>query len=157
MTIIQACQDFACVSQPEWAASQPDEGSSSESETDPARPTQTLHVILTRPHTVLLLATVTGGVAYRGVFTGAMAQQFGQSDGKMDIYEMFTRAVASLEKQQIPEIRATLTKKLILPPPIERTDSENMGAASSSTVVLQCAHKAVANFLLLTLESVSFT
>ena len=131
MTIIQACQDYARLSQPPGAASQPDEVSSSESEseTDPARPTQTLHVILTRPHTVLLLATVTGGVAYRGVFTGAMAQQFGQSDGKMDIYEMFTGAVASLEKQQIPEIRATLTKKLILPPPIERTDSENMGAS----------------------------
>ena len=136
MTIIQACQDYARLSQLQGAASQPDEGTSSdsESETDPARPTQTLHVILTRPHTVLLLATVTGGVAYRGNFTGTMAQQFGQSDGKMDIYEMFTRAVASLpqEKQQIPEIRATLSKKLILPPAIDRTDSENVGSASSS-------------------------
>ena len=28
------------------------------------------HITLTRPHTVLLLATVRDGLAYRGVFTG---------------------------------------------------------------------------------------
>ena len=39
-------------------------------------PHQDQHITLTRPHTVLLLATVRGGVAYRGVFTGAMADQF---------------------------------------------------------------------------------
>ena len=136
MTIIQACQDYARLSQPPGAANQPDEGTSSdsESETDPARPTQTLHVILTRPHTVLLLATVTGGVAYRGNFTGAVAQQFGQSDGKTEICEMFRRSVSNMPKvEQTPEMRTTMGKTLIVPPAIDRTDSENLGAASSET------------------------
>ena len=133
---MQACQDYARLSQLQGAASQPDEGTSSdsESETDPARPTQTLHVILTRPHTVLLLATVTGGVAYRGNFTGAVAQQFSLSDGKTEICEMFRRAVSNMPKvEQTPELRTTMSKTLIVPPAIDRTDSENLGAASSET------------------------
>ena len=48
-------------------------------------PLSNQHITLTRPHTVLLLATVRGGVAYRGVFTGAMADEFRSADGKKDI------------------------------------------------------------------------
>ena len=121
MTIIQACQDYARLSQLQGAASQPHEGTSSdsESETDLARPTQTLHVILTRPHTVLLLATVTGGVAYRGAFTGAFATQLSSSDGNTDIYSMYNQAVAVMKADgqyidQNPKFESVTYKQLVL-------------------------------------------
>ena len=44
--------------------------------TSPSDPGSNQHITLTRPNTVLLLATVRGGVADRGVFSGAMANQF---------------------------------------------------------------------------------
>ena len=82
------------------------------------------HITLTRPNTVLLLATVRGGVAYRGVFTGAMADQFRSADGKKDINAMFTLAAnstrqrndGSLAAEQIPKLESTTHKLLILPP-----------------------------------------
>ena len=82
------------------------------------------HITLTRPNTVLLLATVRGGVAYRGVFTGAMADQFRSADGKKDINAMFTLAAnstrlridGSLAAEQIPKLESTTHKFLILPP-----------------------------------------
>ena len=84
---------------------------------DPARPTQTLNIILRRPHSVLLLSTVRGGLAYRGLFTGAIADQICMSDGETDIYTMFTRAAGMLTNQdQTPEVRGPLEKSLIFPP-----------------------------------------
>ena len=82
------------------------------------------HVTLTRRNTVLLLATVRGGVAYRGLFTGAMADQFRSADGKKDINAMFTLAANSarlrndglLAAKQIPKLESTAHKFLILPP-----------------------------------------
>lgn len=87
---------------------------------DQARPTQSLSIILRRPHTLLLLSTVTGGLAYRGLFTGAMADQIRMSDGETDIFTMFTNAVDTLTgTDQTPEVRATLGKRLIFPPASE--------------------------------------
>jgi hypothetical protein len=114
--IIQACQIFTThgVVQPQ------------EYESDPATPSQVndphsnKHIVLRRPHTVLLLATVTGGLAIRGAFTGALADQIRAADGKTDIYSMFNRAVNSMIRNepacvgQTPEIRATTDKNLIL-------------------------------------------
>ena len=67
---------------------------------------------------MLLLATVRGGVAYRGVFTGAMADQFRSADGKKDINAMFTLAASSARQkhEQIPKLESTTHKFLILPP-----------------------------------------
>ena len=98
------------------------------STSDPApvqhsNPQQDTHITLTRPHTVLLLATVRGGRAVRVAFTGAMADQFVIADGKKDISAMFDCAVRSLRKgrdeqteEQIPEFRKTTDNVLILPP-----------------------------------------
>ena len=68
------------------------------------------HIVLTREHTVLLLATVTGGVAYRGAFTSAVADQIRAADGKTDICTMFCKAAKNLScEKQCPEFRMTLS------------------------------------------------
>ena len=117
--LIQACQK---------GINRLSESSSASVKEDPlptqlSDPSSNQHITLTRPHTVLLLATVRGGVAYRGMFTGAMADQFRSSDGRTDIYRMFTQAVSAMKKsqpestyQQDPEFRAVTEKTLILPP-----------------------------------------
>ena len=64
---------------------------------------------------MLLLATARGGVAYIGVFTDAMADQFGSADGERDIYAMFTGA-SSKCSQQNPKFENTAKKRLVLPP-----------------------------------------
>lgn len=80
------------------------------------------HITLLRPETVLLLATVRGGKAKRGAFTGAMADEFREADGKKDIGYMFDSAVYKLKQDpdcesicQCPEFRKTTSKVLIMP------------------------------------------
>ena len=102
--LIQACQ----VASP---------GASVISTTDPAPvqisdPQKDTHITLTRPHTVLLLATVRGGIAIRGAYTGAMADQFRSADWKTDISVMFDRASKIMDERedcqylgQCPEFR----------------------------------------------------
>ena len=83
--LIQACQ-----------VASPGEQSSTSSDPAPVQvsdPHVDQHITLLRPHTVLLLATVRGGKAIRGAFTGAMADEFRSADGKMTVDEMFDRAV----------------------------------------------------------------
>ena len=60
-------------------------------------PDSNQHITLTRPHTVLLMSTVRGGVAYRGAFTGAIATQLNSSDGNTDIYSMYNQAVTAMK------------------------------------------------------------
>ena len=68
------------------------------------------------------MATVTGGLAYRGAFTGAIANGFREADGKKDISSMYISAAAdSACREQCPEFRMTLDKTLILPPVINNT------------------------------------
>lgn len=110
--MIQACQECPTSGVGHQTAS---------GQSDPAIPPQAIdqerHIVLDRPHTVLLLATVTGGVALRGAFTGAIAEAFRKADGKIDICEMFHEAVNSMSNdEQIPEMRVTTRKLLILPP-----------------------------------------
>ena len=77
------------------------------------------HLILNRPHTVLLLATMRDGYAKRGAYTGALAAELRKTDNKTDIHQMHARAVTHLTntqgETQYPELRSTLTKILILP------------------------------------------
>ena len=86
-------------------------------------PVDNTHIVLSRPHTVLLLATVRGGTAIRGAFTQAMADQFRYADGKPDISVMFDRASKIMDKRedcpyisQCSELRKTTKKQLILQP-----------------------------------------
>ena len=91
-----------------------------------ADPLRNMHIVLTRPHTVLLLATVTGGVAHRGAFTSAVADQIRATDGKTDICTMFCKAAKNLScEKQCPEFRMTLSKMLALPPVINNTSAGN--------------------------------
>lgn len=99
-----------------------------DSESDPATPTQVSdpysnqHITLTRPHTVLLLSTIRGRKAKRGLFTGAMADEFRSADGKKDIHAMFIKAHDAMKRNnpkavdRYPEYRTTTQKFLILPP-----------------------------------------
>ena len=120
--LIQACQDADRA-----LASHATGGGTPEPDPAPTQlsdPHRDQHITLTRPNTVLLIATVRGGVAYRGVFTGAMADQFRSADGKKDINAMFTLAANStrqrsdglLAAEQIPKLESTTHKFLILPP-----------------------------------------
>ena len=99
-------------------------GQSTSPETDAGawNPDDHKSVILDRPHTLLLMSAVTGGVAIRGAFTGAMARQFAKADGKTTINDMVTNAIIDMKKNEVegydqaPEARNTLQKSLILPP-----------------------------------------
>mgnify|MGYP001801061152 CR=1 FL=1 len=84
--------------------------------------TQNQYITLKRPNTVLLHATVSGGVAYRGLFLGAMGEEIGTTDNVTDIYEMYRKAVAKMKKdapacvlRQIPKFESTADKNLVLP------------------------------------------
>ena len=83
-----------------------------------ACPSVNTHIILTIPHTVLLLASMRDGFAKRGAYTDAMAHEFRTAEGNSDIYELHGRAVAEMIKkygdEQTPELRSTLKKKLVL-------------------------------------------
>lgn len=85
------------------------------------------HISLERPNTVLISATVPGGKAYRGAFTGALSDQIRHADGKADIHEMFQQAYKQLQKEhpkQTPVLSHTLRKSLVLPPSIKVASEE---------------------------------
>lgn len=78
------------------------------------------HATLKRKHTALFMATVEGGVAVRGAYTTAMADQIKKADGITDVIQMHTRAVKAMEiipecASQVPEQRSTLKRRLIIP------------------------------------------
>ena len=88
-----------------------------------AEPNEEKHIVLTRPNTLLLMSTVTGGNSIRGVFTGALADQIATADGKKSIEDMQAQARVEMQSyrhqlyhMQIPEMRSTLMKRLVLPP-----------------------------------------
>ena len=115
--LLQACQAADDAQLAKYTAST----SHDPAPTSLSDPLSNQHITLTRPHTVLLLATVRGGVAYRGVFTGAMADEFRSADGKKDIYAMFNSAAAEVAatlgcENQDPKFESTTKKTLILPP-----------------------------------------
>ena len=75
-------------------------------------------VELRRPHTLLLMSTVAGGGAERGLFTGAIATAL-QQDKSEEIYNTFRTAVQITEQEcpgQTPVMYSTLKKSLVLHP-----------------------------------------
>ena len=94
--------------------------------TDAAAPARSVKetsqlIHLKRPNSVVLLATVSGGTAIRGAFTGAFADEIRMTDGEKDIYSMFTAATFNMQNaddstMQQPLIMSTLTRRLVLPP-----------------------------------------
>ena len=75
------------------------------------------HIVLNRPHTVLLLASMKGGLAYRGAYTDAFAEEL-RNANRSDIADIHQRAVVKMIElrgdNQTPEMRSTLKKKLVL-------------------------------------------
>ena len=70
------------------------------------------------------MSTLPGKVAYRGVFTGALAREFAKADDKLSIYDMIDRAKLEMERittthsvNQVALMTSTLTKSLVFPPP----------------------------------------
>ena len=75
VVIIQACQGVTVTSPSAPAVTQADASR--------ANPDQE-HIVLTRPHTLLLMSTVARKPAKRGAFTGALAKQIAKADGWED-------------------------------------------------------------------------
>lgn len=80
------------------------------------------YINLYRQHSCLLLSSVIGGASVRGAYTGALAQQFRNADGETTFSQMITDAKIQMQrthpesKNQVPDTRETLMKKLVLPP-----------------------------------------
>ena len=75
------------------------------------------HVSLCRPNTVLLLATVRGSVAVRGLFLKTIGKAISAADGKSDIYDMFNQAAAEVIAQysyQHPKFHFTTSEDTLL-------------------------------------------
>ena len=77
------------------------------------------HFTLKRPHSIMCVATVAGGSAERGLLIGHLAKKLCESDSTTEFETLLRKAIQNmclLEWNQVPEIRNTLTKRLILPP-----------------------------------------
>ena len=114
--VVQACQMYRTsgLSLP----AEPQAGPSTAIDANRANPPEQTRIDLKRPHSVMMLATVPGGAAVRGAFTGALADEISQADGKTDIHAIFTKAsdaISSNSFAQQPVFRSTLRKKLVLP------------------------------------------
>ena len=76
---------------------------------------------LKRPHTLLLMSTINGRTSLRGAYTGELAHQFRQADGKTSVTEMHYKAVQRMNggyEWQVPEVRGTLIRgSLVFPKP----------------------------------------
>jgi hypothetical protein len=108
--LVQACQQSGDV-----------KGSSFDDMAMRSSPAENTHIVLERPHTLLLFSSLRGGFAKRGAYTDAMAQQFKHANGKSDIHDMHAKAVLKIREQygdkQTPEFRSTLKFRLILTRP----------------------------------------
>ena len=66
---------------------------------------------------MLLLASMKGGLAYRGAYTDAFAEEL-RNANRSDIADIHQRAVVKMIElrgdNQTPEMRSTLKKKLVL-------------------------------------------
>ena len=51
-------------------------------------PTESKYIVLERANTILLLSSVSGGVAVRGAYTKAFTKQLSKSNGKLEIEQM---------------------------------------------------------------------
>lgn len=71
-----------------------------------------------RPHTLLLMATSHNGIAVRGKYTGAIAEQVKLADETTHIIDIHEKAAASIcgrsPLNQMPSFHSTLSKKIYL-------------------------------------------
>lgn len=121
--IIQACQAHSQAG----AQRQQRDAQGQKKDAGHANTAEKRHVELERPHTLLLMSTVAGGMSHRGAFTGAIASQFALADGKKTIDEMVTYAKIAMDRKpdskfQTSETRSTLKKCLVLPPAAPKSD-----------------------------------
>ena len=101
---------------------------------DAGRPSQGRHITteLTRADSIILFATMHAGKASRGVLLSAVADALKLIDGKADIYTLFIQASLSMSRrevgddeiEQVPEMRSTLRRLLILPKPKKHLQEE---------------------------------
>ena len=114
VVVIQACQNFN--------GQLPPGASSQQIDANAGKPNEAKYITLERPNTLLLLSSISGGFARRGAYTGALAEQIAKANGKSSIEDMQPTARTEMLKRhpdsqaQIPEMRSTLMKKLVLPP-----------------------------------------
>ena len=105
--LVQACQQSEAV-----------QGNPGDDMAMRGSPAENTHIVLNRPHTLLLLATMRDGFAKRGAYTDAIVQQFKKANGKSDIHDMHAEAVLEMKRkygdEQTPEFRSTLKMRLIL-------------------------------------------
>ena len=67
----------------------------------------------------MCVATVAGGSAERGLLIGHLAKKLCDSDGVTELETLIRQAIQNMglkEWNQVPDVRKTLTKRLILPP-----------------------------------------
>ena len=108
--VIQSCQKSSV-------------GDAYDAERGSADPNTRAHrcIHLNRPHSLLLMSSINGRTSLRGAYTGELAHQFRQADGKTSIQEMHTRAVQRMNggyEWQVPESRCTLIRgSLVFPKP----------------------------------------
>ena len=81
-------------------------------------------IVLKRPHSALLAATVPGGPAARGAFLPAVASAMSQTYGRLNPHDILINAVSEMKDKyktdptvtnQTPEVRSTLQKFLEIP------------------------------------------
>ena len=67
----------------------------------------------------LYIIIITEGVAYRGVYTGELAEQIRQGSGRISVHDMHSEAVAAMYRKHGPTQTAvykdTLQRKLLMP------------------------------------------
>ena len=123
--MIQACQHFENVE-----IALPGDVPRRNLDAKAGNPPESKYIVLRRPHTLLLLSSVSGGMALRGAYTEAFTHQMSKSDGRLEIEQMQSRARIYMQKNhpgsssQIPEMRSTLMKMLKLPPAKHYLQSE---------------------------------
>ena len=131
--MIQACQQFENVE-----IALPGDVPRRHLDAKAGNPPESKYIVLRRPHTLLLLSSVSGGMAVRGAYTEAFTHQMSKSDGQLEIEQMQSRARIYMQKHhpgcssQIPEMRSTLMKMLKLPPARPTPESEGTSLQTDS-------------------------
>ena len=85
--MIQACQHFENVE-----IALPGDVPRRNLDAKAGNPPESKYIVLRRPHTLLLLSSVSGGMAVRGAYTEAFTHQMSKSDGRLEIEQMQSRA-----------------------------------------------------------------
>ena len=80
-----------------------------------ASPPDNERIILVRPHTPLVHATVMGGTAVRGALAGALCDKINKAKGEIGVPKLMTDAFGNISGPQTPIQHSTLQKSLVFP------------------------------------------